>query len=416
MALTANDLKVQYERLGVAPGSKLAIGVSGGADSLALLMLSAQNFHVTALTINHGLRPEAEQEAAFVADICRKHDLPHVVLYWEGDKPEANIQAEARDARYGLMQDWCEENNISVLAVAHHRDDQAETFLLRLARGSGVYGLAGMPAVRDLGRGVSLVRPLLQYRKQDLTKSLHALKQGWVEDPSNRSENYDRVKVRSLLANPPVEGLGVDRLAATADRLRRSREALEYYEQRWLEKAVAHKPEGYMILSLNHLQSAPEEIILRGLASLCRKMTGALYVPRLEKLLRLYESLRQPDFKGKTLYGVQFAALRAGKVLLVREVSAIEGQVPLEKTMIWDNRFAIAAKGDISGLTVAPLKESGWSRLKAYMPDFDQIDMPRLACLALPTIYQGTELQAVPHLGYNKLKDVTFEVSLRYMS
>jgi len=410
MPLSTDGLVAQYQHYGIKRGQKLAVGVSGGADSLCLLLLTAPAFAVTAITVDHALRPEAAAEAKFVAEVCHTHGINHVTLRWDGDKPTANIQAEAREARYELMRHWCHDNDVSFLAVGHHMDDQAETLLLRLARGSGVYGLAGMAATRDLGDGVSLVRPLLGYRKTEVIEALETLGQSWIDDPSNKLTKFDRVQIRALLANPPVDGLTVERLAATADRMRRTRHALEHYETVWLKKAIQLAPEGYVMLRFSELQGAPEETVLRGLSSLCRYISGGNYVPRMEKLMRLYTALLKNNFKGQTLYGAQFSPFNESHVLITRELSAVRDEIYLDKSAIWDNRFAIHAKGDISGLKVSVLGEGGWSKLKAAMPDFDQVSAPRLACLTLPAIYKGSELQAVPHLGYNTHETGIFEV------
>lgn len=413
MPLSQEEVLEQYKLLGVEPGSKVAVAVSGGADSLGLLLLTAPLFDVTAITVDHGLRAEAEGETAFVAGICRERDINHIILRWQGDKPSSNIQAAARAARYHLMQEWCEANGVRFLAVAHHRDDQAETLLLRLARGSGVYGLAAMPAVRNIGGDVSIVRPLLDYAKSDIEETLRTSGQTWVDDPSNVSEAFDRVRVRKFLASPPLDGMNSKRLAATAERLRRSRDALQYYEQQWLAKAVSVADEGFVILDRRQLSSEPEEIILRGLASLCRFFSGAAYVPRMEKLLRLRDALISGEFRGHTLYGAQFSVLDATYLLISREASAAQGEIPLEKSVIWDNRFAIDVRGDISGLKIAALGADGWSKMKAILPDFGQVEVPRLAGLVLPCIFKDAELRAVPHLGYNTLEDVEFKVSLK---
>ncbi|MBV1901722.1 MAG: tRNA lysidine(34) synthetase TilS, partial [Kordiimonadaceae bacterium] len=386
--LTPEALLCHYEALGIPKGAAIAVAVSGGADSLCLLLLTAASFNVTALTVDHGLRDGSAAEAKWVAEVCERSGIPHVTLLWQGEKPTANIQAQAREARYELMRNWCVHNGVHHLATAHHREDQAETVLLRLARGSGVYGLAGMAPTRDMGKGVLLVRPLLDVAKQNLLDSLTGMSQKWIEDPSNRSEAYDRIRIRNFLANPPVEGLTAKRIAATAARLRRSRDALEHYEQRWLETAAQSYEQGYVTLKLSALTSEPEEIILRGIATICRYVSGGTYVPRMEKLLRLRTILGQEGFKGHTLYGVKFSPMADNCVLASREIAAIEGPVSVEDHFIWDKRFAIEAKGDISGLKMKILGVEGWAYLKKNMADFGKIDIPRLVGIGLPAVYK----------------------------
>ncbi|MBL4639918.1 MAG: tRNA lysidine(34) synthetase TilS, partial [Kordiimonadaceae bacterium] len=393
------------------PEGKVAVAVSGGADSMCLLALTAASFDVTAITVDHALRDGSAAEADWVARYCAANNIPHVTLTWEGDKPTANIQAGARDARYSLMMNWCREKHVQYIATAHHQDDQAETVLLRLARGSGVYGLAGMAPTRDLGDGIILVRPLLDVPKKDLLDTLGDIGQDWLEDPSNQSEAYDRVRIRNFLKAPPVEGLSAKRIAATAARMRRSRDALEYYEGQWLKTAVTVHDEAYIFLKPSLLSSEPEEVVLRGLASICRHVSGEGYVPRMEKLLRLRNALGAENFLGHTLYGVKFSPYENGTVMGTRELAAAQAPCALKHKQIWDKRFAIETKGDISGLTLTTLGVRGWAGLKKQMTSFNKIGVPRLAGIALPAVYKGEELCAVPHLGYDTLTTIEISVS-----
>ena len=208
--------------------ARLAVAVSGGGDSLALLLLAAQTFpgRVVALTVDHGLRAEAAAEAAGVSAHCAALGVPHATLRLEGIKPRGNIQATARAARYRLMADWCAAHQISLLLTAHHADDQAETLLMRLQRGSGSAGLAGVRAMRELAPGVTLLRPLLGVRRTELAALVAAA--GWtpVADPSNADLRFDRTAARAVLAKLPT--LDVVRLAGTAAALAQSEEALDW--------------------------------------------------------------------------------------------------------------------------------------------------------------------------------------------
>jgi tRNA(Ile)-lysidine synthase len=212
----------------LAADTKLAVAVSGGGDSLALLLLAARSFpgRVMALTVDHGLRAAALAEAAAVAVHCANLAVPHATLHWEGAKPRGNIQAAARAARYRLMADWCAANGAALLLTAHHADDQAETLLMRLQRGSAAAGLAGIRAARPLAPGVTLLRPLLGVRRAELAALVAAA--GWtpVDDPSNADRRFDRTAARALLAQLPA--LDVMRLAGTAAALAQADDALEW--------------------------------------------------------------------------------------------------------------------------------------------------------------------------------------------
>jgi tRNA(Ile)-lysidine synthase len=212
----------------VADTARLAVAVSGGPDSLALLWLAATTFpgRVAALTVDHGLRAAASAEAGGVATLCAGLDVPHKTLSWTGDKPQTNLQAAARAARYALMGAWCVANGTAMLLTAHHADDQAETLVMRLQRGSGSSGLAGIRAARPLMPGVTLVRPLLSVRRAELVALVAAV--GWtaVDDPSNNNLRYDRTAARAWLARN--EMFDVPRLAATATHLAAAETALDW--------------------------------------------------------------------------------------------------------------------------------------------------------------------------------------------
>ncbi len=227
-----------------SPDTRLAIAVSGGPDSLALIHLAATDWpgRITAITVDHGLRKAAAEEAKSVAEQCLERGIPHVTLRWAGPHPSANIQAEARAARYKLMGNWCAANATPLLLTAHHADDQAETLLMRLARGSGLSGLAGIRAARPLQLGVTLVRPLLSLRRAALAEI--ATNAGWkpIQDPSNIDERYDRVRMRSLLAATPA--LPVRRIAEAAAHLAEAEAALEWAADRaWAGRATVSPQE-----------------------------------------------------------------------------------------------------------------------------------------------------------------------------
>ncbi len=399
-----------YDELGVDKGQTVAIAVSGGADSLALLLLSHAKYRVTAITVDHGLRKEARDEAKYVASVCEKIGVPHVTLTWDGEKPEGNIQAAARDARYELMRDWCSKNQAAYLAVAHHMDDQAETLLLRLARGSGVYGLSGMDKKRALSDDVTLIRPLLGFSKVELENYLSGQSIEWMEDPSNASTKYERVKARNMLMSPPLDGLTAERLSATADRLRRTSDALNYYEAKWLRSSVCEY-DSHATIRVSSFQEAPEETVLRGLSTICRVIGGQRYVPRMEKLERLKHALTDESFKGQTLFGVQFDRLSNGHVLVSRELNNIEADIALTASGLWDSRFSYIADGDVANLTISPVGKKGLLFLKKFWLEFKNIDIPKQVICGLPAVYEKDELQAVPSLGYSVLQNTVVSFS-----
>jgi tRNA(Ile)-lysidine synthase len=220
--------------------TSIAIAVSGGADSAGLLLLAAAAWpgRVTALTVDHGLRDGSAAEAALVAAECARRGMPHRLLGWEGNKPAAGVQAAARAARYRLMTEWCAAAEVGVLMTAHHADDQAETLLMRLARGSGSGGLAGIRVRRQLAPGVVLLRPLLGVRRADLAAI--AVAAGWpvTDDPSNANPRFLRTRARAALAAAPW--LDVAQMAAAAANMADAEAALAWAADRaWAGRAVA---------------------------------------------------------------------------------------------------------------------------------------------------------------------------------
>ena len=210
-------------------GERVGIAVSGGPDSLALLLLAtaARPGLIEAATVDHGLRDESRGEADMVASLCEKLGVPHRIVPADwAEPPTANIQAEARTMRYRLLSEWAEERGLPALATAHHADDQAETLLMRLARGAGVRGLSGTRAKRSLTEQVALVRPLLGWRKAELVALVEKAGIEAVDDPSNRDPRHDRSRIREVLSGSawadPV------RLATSAAALRDADEALDW--------------------------------------------------------------------------------------------------------------------------------------------------------------------------------------------
>ncbi len=211
----------------VSAADRIAVAVSGGPDSLALLHLAQAGFagRVTAITVDHDLRSDSAAEAAGVAAQCAGRGIAHVTLRRDDAAISRNVQAQARAARYALLGDWCAAHGHGLLLTAHHADDQAETLLMRLNRASGSDGLAGIRAARCLASGVWLVRPLLGRRKAELVAIAAAA--GWqaVEDPSNQDPRHDRSRMRAALAG---SGLDVPALAQAAAHLADDAAALEW--------------------------------------------------------------------------------------------------------------------------------------------------------------------------------------------
>jgi tRNA(Ile)-lysidine synthase len=220
-----NRFRAELDAL--APGGRVALAISGGPDSLGLLLLAraARPGRVVAATVDHRLRIESRDEAKMVARVCEKLDVPHAVLDVDVQDDPAGLQAAARAARYAALGAFAAREGANWLATAHHLDDQAETLLMRLARGSGIAGLSGVRRARPLegATGITLIRPLLDWRKTELEEIVRGAHLRPARDPSNHDPRFDRTRARELLSAgwPKPE-----RLAAVAARLADAEEAL----------------------------------------------------------------------------------------------------------------------------------------------------------------------------------------------
>lgn len=285
-----------------------AVGVSGGADSLALIYLidswaQKHGKKIKALTVNHNLRENSRSEAEYVAKLMQKAGIEHHILTWKGTKSQTGLEEKARTARYSLMENFCNSHKIKSLIIAHHKFDQAETFLMRLQRGSGVDGLSAMSEVSTLGN-LKLIRPLLDAEPIEFRQFLNSKNILWCEDEMNYDEDFLRVRVRSLL--PFLEekiGLSVDRIVTTAKVLSRTRDYMEQQTSAFIKKNVKFLSPHIATVSLALLQKQHEEITFRVLSTLLKNIAQKPYIPRAEDVERLCSSLK--DFHGKTLHGCE---------------------------------------------------------------------------------------------------------------
>ncbi len=269
----------------------LGLAVSGGSDSVALMVLASGWRErrpgapkLSVLCVDHGLRAEAAREAVQVSDWASGLGLPHAVLQWAGDKPNSGLQAAARQARYDLMAAWCVRNQAQTIVTGHTLDDQAETVLMRLGRGSGVDGLSGMPVAG--GAPWPLIRPFLAVSRVRLRASLRQIGHGWIDDPSNDDSGFERVRVRRALAVLGECGVDAKAIARSAERLARARQALEQQAFALHETAVSEEADGRVLIELDAFRRSPAETRIRLLQMVLHKRGGqaALRLAALERL------------------------------------------------------------------------------------------------------------------------------------
>ena len=290
------DLSRLFAGLGDAPA--LLLAVSGGPDSMALLHLASRwrasvtlgpELHVA--TVDHGLRPESVAEAAMVATAAAGYGLAHATLAWTGPKPAGGIQEKAREARYRLLASHARSAGAPFVLTAHHADDQAETVLMRLGRGSGVAGLAGMRRTVPLADGVALVRPLLDLTKRDLLAVCAAEGLAFSADPSNEDPAYRRVRLRGQAEAAAALGLDPPALLRLARRTARADAALEAEVARSLAALQPLAEPGLWRANLAEMPPAAAEIVQRLVGRAVLHVGGAERLP-LERLETLADALR----------------------------------------------------------------------------------------------------------------------------
>lgn len=411
-SLGLRDVAGAFERC-FASLDHVVLAVSGGSDSTALLLLADEwrrargsappSFSV--LTIDHGLREGSAAEAAAVGALAATLGLAHAILHWEGAKPASGIQVAARNERRALIARHLSANGWSAVALAHTREDQAETLLMRLARGSGVDGLAAM-SERSTRDGVRVLRPLLDVSREELRAYLRARGAGWSEDPGNESPAFERVRWRQKRELLDAAGLTSRSLARSARRLDRARRALEKLTRPAFDgpdAAIRVDPLGYAEIDWVALCRHPEEIRLRALKRVIAVVGGSPEPVPLDGLEAMTEGKAWVLPIGCTLARVVFGKSGRGRLLVTREYGReLLPVIDLEPggEAIWDGRFrvVIGAQGRVERLQVGALGPVGLA-----MVEREGGRRPAVATRALwslPAFSIAGELVAVPSLGF----------------
>ncbi len=392
---------------------KVALAVSGGADSMALMALAHRARAILpdgpdflVLTVDHGLRAEARQETALVADTARRFGFNCRVLVGDGVKTGGNLQAAARDLRYQLMTDACHALGVDILVTAHHLEDQAETFLLRLARGSGVDGLGAM-APQSWRRGVRLIRPFLDTPKARLQDFLASdyLDIRWVEDPSNEDSSFDRVKLRKLAPRLKDAGLTPKRLVATARRMRDAEKVLEQAADDLAVRAVRVDPAGHCAIDRREFTGALPDTRLRLLSRCLAAVGGQTYRPRMARLRNIMDAVVSSKQCRRTLAGC-VVGVGGERVDIWREAGR-QGLPEITlgpgDTKIWDGRFRVALTAgteqpDPFPVTVRALGRDGLRIARGHAGAAVGARGQAALTRTLVSFWQSDCLLAVPHL------------------
>ena len=285
---------------------KVAVGVSGGADSLFAVLkakeeLTSLGYQIIALTVNHGLRKDAQKEADFVHGLMAKNNIEHHTLIWKGDKPKTGVEEAARLARYDLLEEFCKTHEVCYLMTAHHLLDQVETFFMRLERGSGLDGLCGMKEITPL-KSVYVLRPFLKEHPDVFKAYLKKKNIMWVEDESNNDENLLRVKIRHFL--PLFEektGIRLEKIGQTMERLQASRRYFEDKILHLIKNNFKHFDDKVFYCTYRFFSECDSEIQYRLLCFLLKNITKMPYAPEAEKVLGLQQKLKNGMLKSATL-------------------------------------------------------------------------------------------------------------------
>lgn len=315
----------------------IMVGVSGGADSMCLAVLADDwakrlGGRMLAVTVDHGLRPESSAEAMSVSGWMGEIGIEHEIIRWHGgDAQESAVQARARDARYALMATRAGEIGASHLLVAHHLNDQAETFIMRLRHQSGLDGLAGMAPMRGLpGTDCILARPLLGVNKDRLVATLVAAGHRWIEDPSNDNTRFERVRTRLLLGElEKTEKLDPGSIARAANACARVRGVLDGAAGEFISRELhTEGAGGALAVSLPALNDLHPEIARRVLGAIITRLVPARYRPAPGKLQRMQEWLGRAGGQGAMTLGGCRVAKKTGFARFSPEKGRFRGKAP----------------------------------------------------------------------------------------
>ena len=302
---------------------RIAVAVSGGLDSMALLSLLSKTFgdeiQIFCLTIDHNVRQNSGQDAQFVADFCTQNSLSCTILksYLE-TSPEVDIEGSLREVRYNLLTEFCQKNKIDNLLIAHHNQDLAENFLIRLFRGSGIDGLAAMDEVSQINK-INIIRPLLGFFKDDLKQYLQTKKISWVEDETNEDEKFLRNKIRKFLQSLPDNQVINSRISLASQAILQAKKILEKETKRNFPKIFKSSDLGFVV-DIKKFQKLEKPNAARYLGLALMQISSRVYKPRLKKLERIYQLMMENKLsKKEEFYGCELQKLNEQEVLISKK-------------------------------------------------------------------------------------------------
>jgi len=286
---------------------KFCIGVSGGPDSLALAFLGkifSKEFNnkFIALIIDHNLRKESGVEARKVKKILTKHKIRTKILTWKGKIPKSNIQFNARNIRYFLLNKECNKLNIKNLVLAHHEGDLIENFFIRLFRGSGLKGLSSLNIKRySENNTLNLIRPLINTKKSELIYISKKVFKFYLTDPSNFKEKFLRTRIRNYLDKFKLDGLDINKVKLTLSNLQSANESINFYKEKSIKNYVRYLQRNSCFVSYDLFNYESEEVIFRTISDIISKISDSYYPPRGKDVKNLITRMQSKKFKKSTL-------------------------------------------------------------------------------------------------------------------
>jgi tRNA(Ile)-lysidine synthase len=387
---TEPDLLHPFQTLDLTGRRTLVVAVSGGSDSVALLLLAqawletaCPEAGILAVTVDHGLRPESGAEARDVAALCARLHIKHRIMRWEGDKPASGVAAAARDARYRLLAEAAGSAETDIVLTGHTLDDQIETVAMRKLRGEG-RGLAGMaPATLFEGR-TWIVRPLLGLRRERLRDFLRQNEVGWADDPTNINVKYERPRVRAGLRSGAERG----DLLPGIETAQRRRIDLGGRAAVILRETVTLAAPGLLRLDRKFDESADAEAAVYALRILLAASGGSEQLPDEERTAGLFRRLNGGTLRATLSRSVVDA--RKGGIYLRREARGLPPAMPVADGMIWDGRYRLSYPNPSSGLRVAPFGAENARKVAPAVAGAPQ-SLVRAALAAEPALWSEGE-------------------------
>lgn len=372
------------------PKAKIGVAVSGGSDSMAALylMVNTAPGQVAAVTVDHRLRTTSGDEARQVAQVCANLGVAHTTLEWDHSIITGNLQDQARRARYRLIGDWARGQGVEDVVLGHTADDQAETFLMGLAREAGLDGLSGMRREWVQG-GVRFVRPFLTVLRADLRAYLRRRDVSWIDDPSNENADFTRVKARRVMQALEPLGISAAMLAGSAGHLAQAGQALD--EVMWQAfQDFGEERAGGIAFARREFMRLPGEVSRRLVDRALRWVSSADHGPRGPSLMRAAAAMMEG--RDLTLHGCR---VRIGEdiIRITREPKAVAG-VTSPTGDVWDGRWQMEGP-HAPGLEVRALGAEGLRACK----DWRATGLSRDVLIVTPAIWRGDTLIAAPSAG-----------------